>query len=428
MAALKNKMGGGAAVAEASSTLVNLETELKIIGTNYERHVKEGSAAFPDHLLKDTAPEVAQALAAVAKMIGFDSYDPDLHSTIFVACNKKTKVSTAYVPRLAAYGWGVAILWSDVVIPIPDETPLNSKDLYELKVDKDSIRLSVNARGYNMPINVKLADRTKFKEGEWDVIARNVEKAGELMLYLDRGDEIIKWVDIQEGVPMTVYQVQPNYGEKEGVSYLNYCLALVEAEDGRVFRVYCPGAAEDWLGFKCLADEPVILTKTGAQQVDDNRGNSYTIKRVGGADFKKLRDLKEDTTYTCIEFGWKDAWEHNGKLIAATPFVKLIDPEDGSVLQCDSNRALQDEWASGTPETRASFSEATPGYLHVKKITKAASGMVVSLDLKWPEGIETASSKAARIYMEGLAANPQKKGAPAKVQPVKAEPELPFAL
>jgi hypothetical protein len=412
MAVLKNKMGGGA-VAEAPTSF-NLSASFPLIITQLEAGVNDKSTAFLDKLIGMAEPQTAAALAEMAALIGFSDYNPDTHSTFFVSVDEKTGSKNTYGPKLVAFQTGLAIVWSKVIIPIAADTSIDSKDLFLFEAGEKSASFTVNTRGACMPISVMLADRKGY-ENQAQEMKRTIATAGDLMPYLQRGEEIVKWEDVAEGSYMELYKTTAVYDNAEPPA-LRYCIGLVEL-NGEIVRVYCPGEASDWVNF-VPSDAGFQLTKTGPKLIQDSTGREHVLK--AGGSWVKFAKLQVGITYKCIEFGMGEG----NKDYPAKPYVKLEAP-DGTVVSCNANSYISKRWNQGTPEMRESITAANPGTLTI--VSMMGTGKFdkngdeiknVEMSLQWPQGKESMLERLARESAEAQIA--------ALKDSADATPELPF--
>jgi hypothetical protein len=300
--AKKEKESNSAASGNDASKL-NLTAAFDDLNVMLQSVITETQAIPDSYLTPDPqlfgGADAREALKEVAALIGFNDYDPEKISTLYMLV-KDDGGKNLYGPSLKAYGSGVAVIWGQKVIPLDNSESFGS-DKFSIMVGEYGASLLVDPSGYCMPITVGLdaeyAKADSYKTFKTKLMT--LRTAGAIAPYLKRGEPMLKWGDVKDGETVSFYEVTA-VNDKDDPSKVKYYKALAEY-NGAPFSMYCPGDAAQWTGV-VIGDEPIVLTKVSGSSITSADGKVYEIK----GSFTKLSELEVGSEYKVTGFTAKD--------------------------------------------------------------------------------------------------------------------------
>lgn len=346
------KKASTSAVVDQSSAKMNLTAMFEELDTQFQGVVVESQAISDSFLPAD----VQAALKAVADLVGFAEYGPEV-CTLFMSVRNGEK--RMYGPSLKAHEGSAAIAWGKHVIPLdPAENLRSSK--YSITPTEYGGRILVDASGYCMPIGISFESQWVKKDAFTSFKNKmlTLGTAEEISGYLNRSEEIIKWSEVEDGATAEFHSLTAVY-DREDPTKVKYFMALAML-NGTACRMYAPGDTAQWEGVE-IGDNPLLLTKNG-KVITDSAGNTYEMK--GGFKYSKMAELEMGVEYKVIGFSVDSGGEYGPKV--------LLDVVSGAeMLKVNGNTFINKRLLTASPET---ITESAPATLIVDSVTPTKNG------------------------------------------------------
>lgn len=362
--AFKRKSAATAVAEKPLAQKINLKAAIETLRNQLESAFTE-TAEIPDVALLDM-PEFGQtgidALAECAKKVGVENYDPANTSTFkFIVTKTGSKFLSG--PQLKAYGDGCCVIWGDQAVEMPENQNFFSDDYQLMAGSKENktTTLLLDPAGFCLPIECRIDSVYRQDDLFFSTKLVSARTADTLSHYLQRGEPIIKWNDIEDG-PIALHSISP---VTDGDGNVKFGLMLAEYK-GKPIQVYSPGEYEEWGGISF--DEPIEAVKEGR----NIRAAGRTFELKGS--FIKLRELPKGGVFKVLAYKpTQNTWE--GKTIYDFQ-ISAIDETENLVTIVGCNTFLKEKLGRNPV-----ISEESPATLHIDEVNETKRGTRVSCRL-----------------------------------------------
>ena len=301
----------------------------------------------------DIPAEIRDGLSDVAELIGYDGYDPNGCSLVFVVTERGNKYLSR--PSVYAYEDSICIRWGKQTFALPADQALNT-DVFTL-VPVESPLLLIDPAGYNLACPVKLDGvyRTESFRPQLATKLATCRAAEQLSMYLLRGEPRVSWSDVDDEATIEFYQIQWSPGRKDPSRQVGSILGTL---NGSPTLFWAPGEIHEWQGIP-LTDkigDAVIAIKSDKELTVGN-----TTFQLKGGSYARLKDLTVGKSYQVVGYSSETKTSRTG-----SPWVdwKLQVIIDGVEKLVSGNDFLKKYLSKKLPDISAD----KPATLHIDAI------------------------------------------------------------
>ncbi|MEM9263910.1 MAG: hypothetical protein AAGA46_00120 [Cyanobacteria bacterium P01_F01_bin.13] len=306
----------------------------------------------------DIPEDIRDGLAAVAKLIGHEKYDPSGCSLVFVVTEQGNKYLAR--PSIYAYEDSVCIRWGKSTFPLDSDLNFGT-DLFVL-VPGESPLLLVDPSGYNLTCPVKLDGmyRTESFRPQLASKLATCRTPEQLNTYLLRGEPRVSWSDVKEDQAIEFYQIQWSPSRKDPSRQVGSILGTL---DGSPTLFWAPGEIEEWkdIPLGSQIGDAVTATKSGPKEVTV-AGKTFELK---GGLFASLKELPIDS-YKVVGYSSENV-TYDGRSWVDWKLQVII---DGTEKTVSGNAYLKNYLSKMSPE----ITPDKPATLHIDSVSQTRDG------------------------------------------------------